>query len=83
MKSIDEWVHSIIGCSGGLHDFENHEGTIDKIDHDEVVACWAIRCLGNADCEGSAEILDAIHSHRIIQKLDKLLFSPSDKKDTK
>ena len=61
---IEKWVNRIINGLGGLHSFEDHEFATPNIDRDEAVARWVIRCLGNKNCEGSQEVIDAILKNR-------------------
>ena len=61
---IPKWIHELISGPGGLHDYEAHEWAEPRIDRDEAVAAYVIRCLGNPGCEGSAELLQAIADHR-------------------
>lgn len=64
MSDIRTWIHEIINGAGGLHDYEYYEMPVETIPHDEAVAVWVIRCLGNAKCAGSDDVLQAIIDHR-------------------
>lgn len=59
---IDQWIHTIIDGTTGLHAFEGRESLSEP--RDEAVAAWVIRCLANPDCDGSKEILEAIMKRR-------------------
>lgn len=69
MGDIRAWIQQIIDGPGGFHDYERHEMPIETVPHDEAVAAWVIRCLGNQNCVGSDNVLDAITDHRAKQDI--------------
>jgi hypothetical protein len=69
MNDIKTWVHDIIDGVGGLHDYERYEMPVETMPHDEAVAVWVIRCLGNPNCAGADEVLQAIIDHRAKQDI--------------
>ena len=58
---IAEWIHDVID---NLHVFERCELAEPRIDRDEAVGDWIIRCLANPDCEGSDYVLQKIAERR-------------------
>lgn len=37
-------------------------------DRDDDIVMWVVRCLANPDCEGSAEVLEAIDRQRAVTR---------------
>lgn len=58
---ISAWIKSRID---NLHDFERCEAALPTIPRDEAVGAWIIRCLANPECDGSAELIEAIVRRR-------------------
>lgn len=66
LQTIDiaEWATRIIEGTGGMNAKELYEWVIFH-DSDRVAAAkWTLRCLANPECEGSAEVLQAIMERR-------------------
>lgn len=66
---IRAWIHEIIDGIGGFHDYERYEMPIETMPHDEAVAVWVIKCLGNPKCFGSDDVLQIITDHRGKQEI--------------
>lgn len=61
---IADWCHRIIEGSGGMNQYEDREMVIWHVPDRVAAVMWAIRCLANPWCEGSAEVLQAIRERR-------------------
>lgn len=61
---IKAWVRGVIEGRGGMNDYEEREWVVWHVPDRVAAADWVVRCLANPDCEGSAEMLAAIHARR-------------------
>lgn len=61
---VQEWARLVIEGIGGMNSFEHHEFAVWNVPDRVAAACWVLRCLANPRCEGSAEVLAAIHARR-------------------
>jgi hypothetical protein len=61
---IAAWIRDIIEGSGGMDQFEEREMVIWHVSERIAAASWAVRCLANPRCKGSAEVLAAIIARR-------------------
>jgi len=59
---INAWCEGIITGVGGLDDYNRYERA--GLDTQLDAVKWAIRCLANPKCAGSAEVLAAIIERR-------------------
>jgi hypothetical protein len=62
--NIAAWIMDIIEGSGGMNQFEEREMVIWHVPERIAAANWAVRCLANPRCKGSAEVLAAILERR-------------------
>lgn len=75
--TVEEWIKSVLFGPGGLDDYERHELVVWNVPDREATAAWIIRCLANPQCEGSAEVLEAIADRRVEMLLDNTPEVPS------
>lgn len=61
---MNDWIANIIEGPGGMNDFEQYECVAWNEPERVAAVRWAIRCLGNPDCKGSAEMLESIMQQR-------------------
>ncbi len=64
MTDLPTWSERIIHGPGGLTDYLDYEMGVVTDERVSAVE-WALRCLANPACEGSAEVLLAITARRI------------------
>jgi hypothetical protein len=60
----EDWLRRIIEGVGGMNDYEKYELVLWNEPERTAGARWALKCLANPKCEGSAEMLDAIIKQR-------------------
>ena len=63
--TIEQWIDAVVHGTGGIESKIASEYAI--IETPEQIITFAIRCLGNIECDGSAAVLDAIMTHRVQQ----------------
>jgi hypothetical protein len=61
---IAEWCRDIIDGPGGMIDQEAHKLVIYHVPDRVAAVMFAVRCLANPRCAGSAEVLAAIGERR-------------------
>ncbi len=61
---VRDWCRRIIEGCGGMNDYETHEFPIWDVPDRVAAVEWAVRCLANPQCKGSAEMLSAIIERR-------------------
>lgn len=62
--TASSWAHRIIEGPGGLKAFEERELADTSMSPSVAAVVWALRCLANPNCEGSAEVLEMIQRRR-------------------
>lgn len=66
---VSAWIERIITGPGGMEAYEHHEVVSWNVPDRQAAIGWALRCLANPQCEGSAQVLAAIQERRVEAEL--------------
>lgn len=62
--SLPAWCRDVIEGSGGMNDYERHEWVVWHVPERVAAATWAVRCLGETRCPGSAAVMRHLNRQR-------------------
>lgn len=62
---VVDWCWGVVHGSGGFEAYERHELPLFTCSREQAIAEFVVRALANPKCEGSREVLLAIHKKRL------------------
>ena len=68
---LHEWCQRIITSPGGFREYVKREIPDFAEPREVEIAKWVVRCLGNLDNEGSAQVIEAILERRTEQAKER------------